>query len=872
MSWQETQRFVTSGPTALFLGSAAYSPPSSPTAKRPPAKKVAPGSRAIYREQPELVLASVPFSRLPSDAAPGEASAVPLLFYFEVFVKTTGGGLHPSGSVGVGLAEASQGEEAAAEEADASFTPSAQASAEPSGAGRRRVLHYHSGKGGRFSVFPRSTARAGLFGTEGRQCGPSFGVGDTVGCGWCASGTVFFTFNGRHLGNAFTDVWGTMHPAVDVDMPGACLELTTGMPGERSLKYAGDGNPTSATERVLKRLIPSRDVPPTAVPAAAPPSPDLGSDLGTEHRGAAEAAEAAETARVAALGRAVIEAEAAELLGGVAGAALQRLSSLGARSSPLPALLATPPLAPQLTPQGSCTLAATSLPPDLVLAPQASRERSTSLISLRSLSAQEGGGYEMSELSEAIVAGEASGGSGGSAPSPPPSAPLDRESAEHAIALLEELLEATAAPFAAHLAGRLPPEQAALQAARRAERSSGGGGGGGITSAAEKRDSADYRLAHLGSSSSSGVGIEETDAAEGGEGGVEVRARASYVRKVYEGMEVVREMGRQCEIIQMQLAASIEQGLHPPASPATPLPLLVEPSGCDPGAVHDDRGDPEVEVEAEAEAEVEAGEEDEGWTAVLPRRMSSFDKEKERESLRREGTAGGTAGGTAAAAAVERASPPKSSKRVRMAEEYKRLSAVLALADHARESEVQTAEERQWLIATYERCVQLTTREGQWRQLEALLQARLASPASPASAQAQEAVQEAMREAVQETVLLAASAPCQVQLCAAALLARLCETADGAKQVHSKGGHVHIYSGCAVDSTYAVGVYCTGASRRYLFCTPPAPLHPPTPVHSHPSTHTPSGARRGRYGSSLRAVGCHGEGWGHGDAGSSRPA
>ena len=214
MAWQETERFVTSGPTALFLGSAAYSPPSSPTANRPPAKKGgAPGSRAIYREQPELVLASVPFTRLPSDASQG--SAVPSLFYFEVFVKTTGGGLHPSGSVGVGLAEASQGEEEAAQEGDASVTPAAQASER-----RRRVLHYHSGKGGRFSVFPRSTTRAGLFSTEGRQCGPSFGVGDTVGCGWCASGAVFFTFNGRHLGNAFTDVWGTMHPAVDVDMPG----------------------------------------------------------------------------------------------------------------------------------------------------------------------------------------------------------------------------------------------------------------------------------------------------------------------------------------------------------------------------------------------------------------------------------------------------------------------------------------------------------------------------------------------------------------------------------------------------------------------------------------------------------------------------
>ena len=69
------------------------------------------------------------------------------------------------------------------------------------------------------------------------------------------------------------------------------------------------------------------------MPAVAPPAAELGSGPGTAHRGAAEAAEAAETARVAALGRAVIEAEAAELLGGVAGAALQRLSSLGSRAA-----------------------------------------------------------------------------------------------------------------------------------------------------------------------------------------------------------------------------------------------------------------------------------------------------------------------------------------------------------------------------------------------------------------------------------------------------------------------------------------------------------------------------------------------------------
>ena len=47
--------------------------------------------------------------------------------------------------------------------------------------------------------------------------------------------------NGRHLGVAFTEVWGELCPAVEFDSPGACVELSSGAEGDRTLRYLGNG-------------------------------------------------------------------------------------------------------------------------------------------------------------------------------------------------------------------------------------------------------------------------------------------------------------------------------------------------------------------------------------------------------------------------------------------------------------------------------------------------------------------------------------------------------------------------------------------------------------------------------------------------------
>ena len=218
-SWSTHPLFVCSGPTCIFLGAAdASSPPDSPTGRRP--KHLAPGSR---KQPPLLAVAAAPLAHR-------QAAASTTLLYFEVFVKTTGGGLSPTGSVGVGLA--------------APLLEGSDADAP------RFFLHYHSGSGSRHDAFPRPPS-------GGSRCGPSFGVGDTVGCGWTASGAVFFTFNGRHLGVASNGVWGSLFPAVEVDTPGACVELSFGREGERKLRYQGDGRAPDmvigAAQLVLQR-------------------------------------------------------------------------------------------------------------------------------------------------------------------------------------------------------------------------------------------------------------------------------------------------------------------------------------------------------------------------------------------------------------------------------------------------------------------------------------------------------------------------------------------------------------------------------------------------------------------------------------------
>ena len=177
------------------------------------------------------------------------ASSAAQLFYFEVFIKTTGGGLQPNGSVSIGLVEASSDADAAAQR---------RASAAPDEWPEQPSLeeipffHYHS-SGRKFARFPRAGSKAG------RAAGPAFGIGDTVGCGWLpqGGGEVFFTCNGKHLGVAFQDVRGRFCPAVDLDSPGAHLELTYGLPGERKLRYTGDGS-GRASERWLRSVMPSR--------------------------------------------------------------------------------------------------------------------------------------------------------------------------------------------------------------------------------------------------------------------------------------------------------------------------------------------------------------------------------------------------------------------------------------------------------------------------------------------------------------------------------------------------------------------------------------------------------------------------------------
>ena len=218
--WRVHPYTVASGTTCLFLGAtppssanaslrADESPPPSPTRRPTPRKRAVPG---LLSQQPVLALGVPLWRRAPDDLGPE-------FFYFEVFIRTTGGGINDSGSIGVGLADPPPEAEASASDGLIT-TPRA-----------RTYLHYHGARGARYDLFPRPASRSTLFGV-----GPSFGKGDTIGCGWSASGEVFFTINGRHLGVAFADVWGALVPAVDVDTPGANFVWSTGAPNERPLR------------------------------------------------------------------------------------------------------------------------------------------------------------------------------------------------------------------------------------------------------------------------------------------------------------------------------------------------------------------------------------------------------------------------------------------------------------------------------------------------------------------------------------------------------------------------------------------------------------------------------------------------------------
>ena len=202
-----------------------------------------------------LAVAQAPFLARARQTVTRQAgsSSDAALSYCEFFVKTTGGGLQPTGSVAVGLAGLPAPANDGLEPSDASTAQETE------------FIQYHC-SGRKYQTFPRpSTSRAG------RPCGPSYGVGDTVGCGWMPTGEIFFTLNGRHLGSAFTEVWGTLCPAVDFDSPGACIELTLGREGQRPFRYAparprdgSSGTPLAKSPAVrsssgwLQRMLPPK--------------------------------------------------------------------------------------------------------------------------------------------------------------------------------------------------------------------------------------------------------------------------------------------------------------------------------------------------------------------------------------------------------------------------------------------------------------------------------------------------------------------------------------------------------------------------------------------------------------------------------------
>ena len=220
--WQESELVFANEQAVLYLGTG--SPPSSPRSRRS-SGKTAPAV---------LVRANRVFERQPQDAVDWQKPSDPLL-YFELYIKTSGGGLQPSGSIGIGLAEP--------------CTDTCELDFPVPGRPPTLFVHYHDSSR-RFESFPRRAGRA-----AGRQYALPFGTGDTVGCGWLPNGDVFFTLNGRHMGVAFTEVWGTLCPAVDFDSPGACLELSMGRGGiERPLRYLGDGLPPRGAERWVHRM------------------------------------------------------------------------------------------------------------------------------------------------------------------------------------------------------------------------------------------------------------------------------------------------------------------------------------------------------------------------------------------------------------------------------------------------------------------------------------------------------------------------------------------------------------------------------------------------------------------------------------------
>ena len=119
-----------------------------------------------------------------------------VLYYFEVTVLDAG----LRGSIAVGLA-------------DSTLQLCRQPGWEPNSYG------YHGADGRKYTDSER-----------GESYGPAFTTGDVVGCGvLCLSRRqVFFTKNGRHLGDAFVGVGGVLYPTVGLHSPNESVSINFG--------------------------------------------------------------------------------------------------------------------------------------------------------------------------------------------------------------------------------------------------------------------------------------------------------------------------------------------------------------------------------------------------------------------------------------------------------------------------------------------------------------------------------------------------------------------------------------------------------------------------------------------------------------------
>ena len=861
MSWRPDERIFEHNFQVL------YAPPASSQPSTPPRGGARASRRASAAVAQDTCLARARQTYVRQGHNPSEESP---LFYFELFVKTTGGGLQPTGNIAVGLAELPP------DAADADGSDALQGEEVEVG-----FLSYHS-NGKKYATSPRATLRAG------KPCGPSFGVGDTVGCGWLPSGEVFFTFNGRHLGVAFSDVWGALCPAVDFDSPGACLELTTGSTGQRPLKYQRGGVASSLLARSPGAQWLSRVLPAKLADAAAERVDKMADKVAAqagELRGSFSATAAASvlvsSLQPAAARQAEPQPPPQRSNGAGAGgdeasrvctppsgpqhSVMERAQSEPAeprsavlavteRASPNEAV--TPAAKPSPTSKGAPASQLNKASSESAITPPVAMGRTPppSLTPMRSSSARlraaHGGGYE---IAPSPCASLPSNGSTTPASrllvrASPPTGGVDAESTAQTVELLESLLFRSAGTLAMQLSGRWDSRrsQSSSQSSSHDEGVALRLRNKAVSASADLSDAAREHMRWLGGSDpplvrpaslsveSDGIilgvvgegeatpsptaapghgGGEAADSATGwpehapvvmrepaGSGSSTTSLKAPSERQLSwargllpsvpllrltsaetsrilrvedldsEELELAHQVGVQCAQIRTRLSETIEAWLQP-TDEATDAPIQ---SLAHPQLTLTGRGVSEHVVGSVDDGSTDAAEtgsvDSDEWVETLPRSMSSF-KREESEVDRTRGVE------HAEAAAGDGHQPLQRASSI---DDFSSLRAALDAADEKRALEESQRTELDRLIAVYETCQRCCARHEQREQLKGLAKMYRDRGALKDTAES--------REGVTEVVVMLASPPREMQLCAAALSARLADSVEGAKQLLACGG------------------------------------------------------------------------------------